>query len=409
MGVCNVSEFVELPVSVFDAEFTLNPYSFIEDFYERNDILGFRSEGMDFLFRHADCRAVLKSPLCRREPLANPEFQQREAKYAELYPNRLWEMSNNFSVGDVDIKLKSQLVRFLGNIEKSASFDDMEPIFQRLSQRGDLTNYIEQISTLPLRVILDTSGLSVSDNEVTEVYNAGCAYLKSFENLGDETLIENADAAVVILREFVERHYSQLRPDTLIYDHVSNCKDMSLSDEKIKANLIGPILISASNTMGISSAFFLRNLIRYPEVRRRLQNNPALLDNDNVILEFLRRDNHVKALSRHAHGTLKLGKFELSEGSSVCLFFPGANLDPIQWETPLAIDFDRDLNQQNHIIFGGAKHVCIGKTLSVAFLRRLGQGFIRYLPDSVYVNDSEIAMDGSWVAERIITRMPIKL
>ena len=213
----------------------------------------------------------------------------------------------------------------------------------------------------------------------------------------------------MFLRDFIERHYSQLRPNNLIYEHIQNCKDIGLKDDKIKANLIGPILISASNTMGISSAFFLRNLIRYPDVRRRLQDNPALLDNDTVLLEFLRRDNHVKALSRHAHGTVKIGAFELGEGSSVCLFFPGANLDPRQWVNPLAIDFDRDLNQQNHIIFGGARHVCIGKTLAVAFLRRLGQGFIRYLPDSVHVNDAEIEMDGSWVAERIITRMPISI
>ena len=44
-------------------------------------------------------------------------------------------------------------------------------------------------------------------------------------------------------------------------------------------------------------------------------------------------------------------------GSSVSIFFPGANLDPRQWDDPLEINFNRDLNQQNHIIFGGAKPV----------------------------------------------------
>ncbi len=404
-----MSEFIDLPVSYFDADFTLDPYSLLKDLYQDDKVLGFRSEGMNFLFRHDDCRSVLRSPLCRREPLANPEFQQREERYAKLYPNRLWEMSNNFSMGEVDIKLKSQLVRFLGNIEKSASFDDMEPIFKQLSEGKDLPNYIDQIATLPLRVILETAGLIIPDKEITDVYNAGCTYLKSFENLGDESLIKDADDAVVLLRDFVERNYEKFNPGTLLYDHVEACKSIGLSDEKIKANLIGPILISASNTMGISSAFFLRNLIRYPEVRRKLQDNPELLNNDNVILEFLRRDNHVKSLSRHAHGTVQLGKFELTEGSSICLFFPGANLDPKQWQNPLALNFNRDFSPNNHIIFGGAKHVCIGKTLAVTFLRRLGQGFIRYLPDAVSVDGSKITVDGDWVAERIITKMPITL
>jgi hypothetical protein len=164
--------------------------------------------------------------------------------------------------------------------------------------------------------------------EVTSAYSPGCTCLKSFENLGDEILIENADASVVVLRDFVERHCGHLRPNNLIYDHVCNCKDSGLTDKKIKANPIGPILISARNTMGISCAFFLSNLIRYPDVRRRPQDEPGLLDKDNVILQFL---------------------------------------------------------------------------------RRLGQVFIRYLPDSAYVDDSEIEMDGSWVSERIITSMPIRL
>ena len=218
--MCNLSEFVDLPVSVFDPAFTLNPYPVLKDLYARDDILGFRSEGMDFLFRDDDCRAVLKSPLCRREPLANPEYQQREARYAELYPNRLWEMSNNFSMGEVDIKLKSQLVRLLGHIEDEADFAGVEPIFERLAGPGRLDNYIDEIASLPLRVILATAGVPATAKEVRAVYQAGCNYLKSFENLGDESLMQDADDAVVLLREFVEQRYHDFRPGSLVHQHV---------------------------------------------------------------------------------------------------------------------------------------------------------------------------------------------
>ena len=404
-----MSAFIDLSVSIFDPNFTLNPYPFLEELYPQEEVLGFSSEGMDFLFRHEDCKAVLKSPHCRREPLANPAYQLLEERYAKQYPNRSWEMRNNFSVGEVDVKLKSQLIRFLGNIQEAATFDAVDPIFQQLSAGKDLDNYVEQIATLPLQMILEVAGLPVDDDETRRIYNAGCTYLKSFENLEDETLIENCESAIVLLREFVDRRYSDLEPGTLIYDYVRGCKDCGLSDEKMKANIIGPILISASNTMGISSTFFLRNLIRYPQVREKIRDHPHLLDDDNVILEFLRRDNHVKALSRHTHDNVAIRQFEIPPGDSVCLFFPGANLDPNHWQNPLEIDFDRNLSQHNHIIFGGAKHVCIGKALAIAFLRHLAKGFLRYLPDSVSVNDSEIELDGSWVAERIITRMPIRM
>ena len=34
---------------------------------------------------------------------------------------------------------------------------------------------------------------------------------------------------------------------------------------------------------------------------------------------------------------------------------------------------------------------------------------IEYMPDDVRVTESEIEVDGSWLAERIITKMPIEI
>ena len=50
-----MEQFVELPVSVFDPGFTLNPFDYLEELYPRREFLGFKSEGKHFLFRHDDC------------------------------------------------------------------------------------------------------------------------------------------------------------------------------------------------------------------------------------------------------------------------------------------------------------------------------------------------------------------
>ncbi len=47
--------------------------------------------------------------------------------------------------------------------------------------------------------------------------------------------------------------------------------------------------------------------------------------------------------------------------------------------------------------------------MGVAFLRHMAKGFLRYLPENASINDADIEMDGSWIAERIINRMPIDL
>ena len=194
-----------------------------------------------------------------------------------------------------------------------------------------------------------------------------------------------------------------------MHEYVETCKANGSSHDHVIGNIIGPIIVSASNTMGISSTYLLRNLVRYPEVTQRLRDNPALLDDDNVLVEFLRRDNHVKSLSRQAHEDVQVGDFTIPTGEAIYLFFPGANLDPAHWRNPLELDFTRNFEQQNQVIFGGAKHVCIGRVMGIAFLRHMARGFLRYLPESATINDDNIEMDGTWITERIIKAMPINL
>jgi hypothetical protein len=404
-----MERFVELPVSVFDSGFTLNPFDYLEELYPQKEFLGFQSEGKNFLFRHDDCNAVLKSHACRREPVSNPAYEALEARYAQDYPNRTWTMLNNFNIGEEDLKTKVQVMRLIGSISEAASFEIAEPTFMKLGIDSENDNYIGEIASLPLKILLETAGLAVSDSEVERLYEAGCTFLHSFDNTEDEALVADCEVASTYLRKFTDERYPYIEPGTLMYDYVQGCKDNGLSDDLIKGNIIGPLLISASNTMGISSAFLLRNLVRYPQARRAIKAKPDLLDNDNVLVEFLRRDNHVKALSRQSHEEVQIGEFSIQRGEVIYLFFPGANLDPAHWESPLELNFDRDFSQKNSIIFGGAKHVCIGRAMGIAFLRHMAKGFIRYLPDNATINDADIELDGTWVAERIITRMPIVL
>ena len=90
-----MGKFADLEVSFFDPEFTLAPYPYLEELYARPEILGFRSEGMNFVFRFEEARAVMYNNACAREPLANPEIAERETRLAQQYPNR----AKNFLLG----------------------------------------------------------------------------------------------------------------------------------------------------------------------------------------------------------------------------------------------------------------------------------------------------------------------
>ena len=93
----------------------------------------------------------------------------------------------------------------------------------------------------------------------------------------------------------------------------------------------------------------------------------------------------------------------------VCFTKYGINMDHNHWSNPRSMDFQRRFTGENNIIFGGSFYTCIGRKLTMAFLRNMVAGFLRHLPDAAKIIDAEMEIDGSWMAERIITRMPIHL
>jgi len=59
------------------------------------------------------------------------------------------------------------------------------------------------------------------------------------------------------------------------------------------------------------------------------------------------------------------------------------------------------------LIFGGSVHTCIGVRLSNTFLKHMLKDLLKYMPQNIAVIEPEIEVDGSWLAERIVTKMPL--
>ena len=404
-----MEKFVDLGVSFFDPHFSLYPHLYLKDLYPRKDILGFHSQGMNFVFRFDEARAVLFNKNCAREPVANPEIAKREAILAERYPNRAKNFQLAYTYGTPDLKLKKHLINYIAEITGKANFEGTRPIYQKLSAGGYLDTYVDDICTLPLRIMLDTSGLPFTEKQLPDLYRAGFDFIKALDNFVDEAPLKNADNAVAHVWDYLENALPTVDKDAPISRFITEGEAMGIERETLIINIAAFLIISLSNTAGISSAYLLRNLIRTPEVKNTLRDNPELLDKDNVIMEFLRRDSHVKALSRQVHQEFELGRHTMREGESVNIFFPGVNLDPAHWESPLTIDIGRKFTGENNIIFGGSMYMCIGKQLGLAFLKNVARGFVDHLPDSAKVIEEAIEVDGDWVSERVITRMPIAL
>ncbi len=408
-----MAEFVDLGVSFFDEDFTLDPFPYLKDLYDREEVLGFRADGMNFIFRFYQAQQVIRSRSCGRQPLASAEFEARERIYAERYPNRAKNFQLSYATssedGQPDFVTKKLLMDFLDETAEVADFSGVQRIFERLAAGGRIDDYIESVQTLPLRVMLETCGLPFTEEQLLDLNLAGIDFIKGLDNFVDETPLKAADEGLARVWQYLEEYMDEADLEAPIRQLVEKGRSLGIDDEKLKVNIGSFLIVALSNTAGISSAYLLRSLIRYPNVRRELTKNPELVQDDNVITELLRRDNHVKALSRQVHEDFDLGPFPMQKGESIYLFFPGANLDPTQWESPLSIDLNRKFTGANNVIFGGSAYICIGRKLGLEFLKNMTAGFAEHLPDSARVVEDEVEADGDWVAERIITKMPIVL
>lgn len=408
-----MEKFVDLGVSFFDGDFTLDPFPYLEPLYDQKDVLGFRADGMNFVFRFEQARQVIRSHHCRREQNASPEIEARERLYAERYPNRAKRFGlafgNPAADGKPDFVTKKLIMDFLDETAEAADFSGAQPIFERLASGGRIDDYVDLVQTLPLRVLLDRCGLPATEDDLSDLQGAGFAILKTLDNDLDEGRLVTAEEGTARVWRYLDERLPDADPRSPIRELLETGRSLGIDDEKLRVNVGEFLVVALSNSAGVSSTFLLRTLIRFPEVRRALTENPSLVRDDNVITELLRRDNHVKSLGRQVHSDFDLGPFPMQSGESIHLFYPGVNLDPTHWALPLEIDLDRKFTGMNNVIFGGSAYMCIGKQLGLEFLKNMTAGFVEHLPDGARVVEEEVEADGDWVAERIITKMPIAL
>jgi hypothetical protein len=73
----------------------------------------------------------------------------------------------------------------------------------------------------------------------------------------------------------------------------------------------------------------------------------------------------------------------------------------------LELNFQRQFTRDNHNIFGGSRYACIGSRIALKYFSEVLPGVLANLPEDARILEDKIEVDGNWVAERVITRLPI--
>ena len=398
-----MSAFEALSTSIFDPSFTLDPYPWLEDLYPRKDVVGFSSEGMNFCFRYADCRDLISAHRnVSREPSDSEDSAL--AHFAKQYPARAW----GFQYLLTDMKAKAILNRYIVQMLERMSLDSFRDLFRQFAEPGLHRDYLQDMAYLPMKTVLSAWGFEFDDQVIANHHRYSVALVKSFDNYqAEESLLAEGDSGMAENIRYCREQFQNAHPGTLLYDFAEDVRTSGIEDDYGVGCLVS-LLQSTPNTLSISTTLMLRNMLRYPKAMEVLRDDPALITHD-VITEFLRRDNHVKALARQVHQDFELNGHRLRRGDSLYIFYPGVNLDPTHWDNPLDLDFGRRFTHDNHNVFGGSRYACIGSRIALKYFSELLPLMLEYLPASAELEDDTLQVDGDWITERVITEMPIRV
>lgn len=144
------------------------------------------------------------------------------------------------------------------------------------------------------------------------------------------------------------------------------------------------------------------NLLRHPEQRSMLQEDPSLLT--QAVYEMLRFDAPFQMADRWLEEDASLGTMSIPAKSMVTLVYGSANRDPDKFQDPDRFDITR--SAAGNVGFGGGIHQCIGAKLAMSVTEAALSALLERCPGA------RIGDVGPWSGDpyfRSLTRLTLLL
>lgn len=212
-------------------------------------------------------------------------------------------------------------------------------------------------------------------------------------------LIDRAVRFDAWLREFVEEHREHPSDDLVSALIDARDKDgaPALSTPDV-VSLVGTILAAGTSTTANFLPAALRELLRDPEVWRRLQEDRSLIP--RAVEECLRLRTSLRGTVRTTTRAVTLRGVRIPKGADIYVHLGAAQQDPKVFPNPTKFDIDRP-NLREHFAFGRWTHMCLGAPLARMEARLTIERILDRMPDVALVSDEK----ESWIPNFSVPRL----
>ena len=266
-----------------------------------------------------------------------------------------------------------------------AAVDRMvDEIIDNVCEKGEC-DFVEDLAApLPMRVICEMMGVPEEDRR--RIYEIGNAMVgfddPELQDDGKPREFGKQDGAeqsaemflyAAKLAEKARTHPGDDLATALLHAEVDGHK---LSELEFNSFFL-LLAIAGNETTRTVTTNGMLDLIRHPDQRQRLIDDPSLLN--SAVEEILRHEPAVHSFRRTAMEDTEVRGVKIPAGDKLILWYPSVNRDEDVFENPDAFDVGRTPNE--HLSFGVGEHFCLGANLARMELRKIFGGLVRRLPD----------------------------
>ena len=354
------------------SDFTFNPMApeFVEDPYptyrrlREEDPVHQSPLGFWVLTRYEDVVTSLRDPRMVKEPIA--------AFVAARFGLPAPPTGMGLSMLDRDPPDHTRLRGLVSKAFTPRVIEQLRPHIQGIVNRllnkveGEPgLDLIEQFAyPLPVIVICEMLGVPVADHERFKGWGLDIARgLDAILLPPDSPVAERSmharHALAAYFRELIAERRSAPRDDMLSGLIAAEEAGDKLTEDELLATCILLLVAGHETTVNLIGNGTLA-LLRHPEQRKRLQEDPGLIT--TAVEELLRFDGPVQRTARIPSEDVTFGGKTIGKGEMVMPFIGAADRDPRQFPDPDRLDLGRTDNR--HIAFGWGIHFCIGAPLA---------------------------------------------